>query len=85
MACNKSDVKLKQESGLEFLLRMKTEYNFCSEKFGEFSTSDFILLTTPCSNSKAMHVTQLLTQITLPQKYGGLEQRVLLLDLVSKS
>lgn len=83
MATGKKETKLTQETGLEFLLRMKEEFTFRSEKFGGFSTNDFILLTTPCSNSKALHITQLLSQIILPQKHEGMEQRVLLLDLVS--
>ena len=80
----KSDnTQVTQESGMDFLLRMRSKTKYNVEGFGEFSTSDFIFLSTPCSYSKTSAVSNLISQCILPQKCGGLERLILLLDLVS--
>lgn len=75
-------MELKSETGLEFLLRMRSEEKFTINGFDSLTTSDFVLLSTPCSYTKSALVTRIVAQSILPKAYGGLERRVLLMDLV---
>lgn len=74
---------LKGESGLEFLLRMRAREEYSFDEFGTLSTSDFVLLSTPCCYTKASAVNKIISYTIMPAVYGGLDRRVLLLDLVN--